>query len=122
MSRETGHSDHIPGTCVFTGQRSQQGMKLNSFAFSLHKAENREAYRQDPDGYMDSYGLSAWEKQKVKEKDWKALIEEGGGNIYMLLKVGAMTGDGLVPIGAQQRGESVEEFMKTRNVPLRQNM
>ncbi len=122
MSRETGHSDHIPGTCVFTGQRSQQGLKLNSFAFSLHKAENREAYRQDPDGYMDSYGLSAWEKQKVKEKDWKALIEEGGGNIYMLLKVGAMTGDGLVPIGAQQRGESVEEFMKTRNVPLRQNM
>ena len=71
---------------------------------------------------MNSYGLSAWEKQKVKEKDWKALIEEGGGNIYMLLKVGAMTGDGLVPIGAQQRGESVEEFMKTRNVPLRQNM
>ncbi|MCY4360966.1 MAG: protocatechuate 3,4-dioxygenase [Gammaproteobacteria bacterium] len=122
MSRETGHSDHIPGTCVFTGQRSQQGLKLNSFAFSLHKAENREAYRQDPDGYMDGYGLSAWEKQKVKEKDWKALIEEGGGNIYMLLKVGAMTGDGLVPIGAQQRGESVEEFMKTRNVPLRQNM
>ena len=122
MSRETGHSDHIPGTCVFTGQRSQQGLKLNSFAFSLHKAENREAYRQDPEGYMDGYGLSAWEKQKVKEKDWKTLIEEGGGNIYMLLKVGAMTGDGLVPIGAQQRGESVEEFMKTRNVPLRQNM
>ena len=122
MSRETGHSDHIPGTCVFTGQRSQKGLKLNSFAFSLHKAENREAYRKDPETYMNSYGLSAWEKQKVKEKDWKALIEEGGGNIYMLLKVGAMTGDGLVPIGAQQRGESVEEFMKTRNEPLRQNM
>ncbi len=122
MSRETGHSDHIPGTCVFTGQRSQQGLKLNSFAFSLHKAENREAYRKDEEAYMNNYGLSAWEKQKVKEKDWKALIEEGGGNIYMLLKVGAMTGDGLVPIGAQQRGESVEEFMKTRNVPLRQNM
>lgn len=122
MSRKTGRSDHIAGTCVFTGQRSQKGLKLNSFAFSLHKAENREAYGKDPDAYMNNYGLSDWEKQKVKEKDWKALIEEGGGNIYMLLKVGAMTGDGLVPIGAQQRGESVEEFMKTRNVPLRQNM
>ena len=122
MSRETGHSDNIPGTCVFTGQRSQKGLKLNRFAYSLHKAENREAYQQDPEGYMDSCGLSAWEQQKVKEKDWKALVEEGGGSIYMLLKVGAVTGDGLVPIGAQQRGESVEEFMKTRNVPLRQNM
>ena len=46
--------------------------------------------------------------------------EVGGDNIYMLLKVGAMTGDDLVPICAQQRGESVKEFMKTRNVPLRQ--
>ena len=121
MSRESGHFDHIPGTTVFTGQRSQQGLKLNRFAYSLHKAENREAYKQDPDRYMSGYGLSDWEKQKVKEKDWKALVEEGGGSIYMLLKVGAITHDGLASIGAQQRGETVEEFMQTRKVPLRQN-
>lgn len=121
MTRETGHSDHIPGTSVFTGQRSQKGLKLNRFAYSLHEAENREAYKQDPDGYMDRFGLSAWEKQKVQDKDWKALVEEGNGSIYMLLKIGAVTRDGLASFGAQQRGETLEEFMKTRNVPLRQN-
>lgn len=121
MTRDTGHSDHIPGTTVFTGQRSQQGLKLNRFAHSLHKAENRDAYKQDRDAYMDKFGLSDWEKQKVKDKDWKALVEEGGGSIYMLLKVGAITGDGLASYGAQQRGETKEEFLKTRNVPLRQN-
>ena len=122
MSKETGHSDHIPGTSVFTGQRSQKGLKLNRFGYSLHEAKNREAYKQDPDGYMDSCGLSPWEKQKINEKDWKALVDEGGGNIYMIVKIGSMFGDGLVPIGAQQRGESVKEFMDSRNVPLRENM
>jgi len=121
MTKDSGHSDHIPGTVVFTGQRSQQGLKLNRFAYSLHEAGNREAYKQDPGAYMDGYGLSTWEKQKIKEKDWKSLVEEGGASIYMLVKIGAITGDGLASYGAQQRGETKEEFLKTRNVPLRQN-
>jgi protocatechuate 4,5-dioxygenase alpha chain len=121
MTKDSGHSDHIPGTTVFTGQRSQMGLKVNRFAYSLHKAENREAYKRDPDGYMGSFDLSEWEKQKVKDKDWKSLVEEGGASIYMLLKVGAVTGEGLASYGAQQRGETKEEFLKTRNVPLRQN-
>ena len=70
---------------------------------------------------MDEYELSDWEKQKVKEKDWKSLVEEGGASVYMLLKIGAITKDGLASVGAQQRGESLEEFLQTRNVPLRQN-
>ncbi len=121
MSKETGHSDHIPGTRVFTGQRSSKGLKLNKFAFSLAKAENREAFGKDPVAFMDTFGLSEWEKQKVLEKDVKALVEEGGGSIYMLIKIGSVTGDGLASMGAQQRGETLEEFMATRNVPLKQN-
>jgi len=121
MSKETGHTDHIPGTFVFTGQRSTQGLQLNRFAYSLAKAENRDAYLKDPEAYMDGHGLSDWEKHKIKEGDWKALVEEGGGSIYMLIKMGAVTGVGLASLGAQQRGETLEEFMKTRNVPLRQN-
>ena len=121
MSRETGHSDHIPGTFVFTGQRSQKGLKLNRFAHSLHKAENRDAYKQDAEAYMDRFELTPWEKQRVLAKDWKALVEEGGASIYMLLKVGAITGDGLASYVAQQRGETKEEFLQTRNVRLRQN-
>lgn len=121
MSKETGHSDHIPGTYVFTGQRSKVGLKLNRFAFSLNEAKNREAYSKDPEGYMDSCGLSQWEKEKVLAGDFKSLVEEGGGSIYMLLKLGSVTGAGLATLGAQQRGESKDEFMKTRNVPLKEN-
>lgn len=121
MSREKGHTDHIPGTYVFTGQRSKQGLKLNRFAYFLRKAKNRDAYKRDPDGYMDSCDLSDWEKENILARNWKNLIEDGGGSIYMLLKLGAVTGDGLAAIGAQLRGEGKDEFMKTRNVPLREN-
>ena len=122
MSRETGHRDHIPGTHVFTGKRSQKGLGLNRFAYSLRTAENRAAFAEEPDGYMDRYDLSEWEKERIAARDWKALVEEGGGSIYMLIKIGAVTGDGLTAIGAQQRGETHEEFIATRNVALRQNM
>lgn len=121
MSKKTGHSDHIPGTYIFTGQRSKQGLKLNRFAYSLNQASNREAYVQDPNAYMDSFGLSQWEKERVLAGDYKSLVEEGGGNIYMLIKVGSVAGAGLVTLGAQQRGETKDEFMKTRNVALREN-
>ncbi|MEX0304458.1 MAG: protocatechuate 3,4-dioxygenase [Leisingera sp.] len=121
MSKETGHTDHIPGTHVFTGQRSAKGLKLNKFAYSLAKAENRDAFKEDANAYMGRFGLSDWEKQKVLEGDVKALVEEGGGSIYMLIKIGAVTGDGLATMGAQQRGETLDEFMATRNVPLKQN-
>ena len=121
MTNKSGHSDHIPGTFVFTGQRSKQGLKLNRFAYSMNQADNRTAFLENPTAFMESYDLSKWEIERVLKKDWKSLIEQGGGNIYMLAKVGSLMGDGLTALGAQQRGETNEEFMKTRNVPLREN-
>ena len=121
MTNKTEYVDHIPGTHVFTGQRSKQGLKLNRFAYSLKDLKNREAYLHDAEAYMDSCGLSQWEKERILAGDVKSLIEEGGGSIYMLLKLGSVTGAGLATLGAQQRGESKEEFMKTRNVALREN-
>ena len=121
MSSKTQYKDHIPGTYVFTGERSKLGLKLNRFAYSLNEARNREAYLEDAGAYMDSCGLTAWEKEKILAGDVKSLIEQGGGSIYMLLKLGSVTGAGLATLGAQQRGETVEEFMETRNVALKEN-
>ena len=36
-------------------------------------------------------------------------------NIYMIMKIGAVVGQGLYQIGAHQRGETYEEFLETRN-------
>ena len=50
----------------------------------------------------------------VRKRDWRGMIEVGG-NIYMIMKIGAVLGHGLYQIGAQQRGETYEEFLATRN-------
>ena len=39
--------ENIPGTCIFTRERCQQGMHLNMFFVSLLKAANREEYLAD---------------------------------------------------------------------------
>ena len=43
------------------------------------------------------------------------IMDELGGNIYMIIKIGTVTGHGLYQIGAHQRGETYEEFLATRN-------
>lgn len=121
MTKDAKDSKYIPGTTVFTGHESAKGLKLNKFAYSLRLADNRDAFGADPVAYMDKYSLSEWEKEKILTKDVKALVEEGGGSIYMLIKLGGVTGQGLASMGAQQRGETLDEFMATRNVPLKQN-
>jgi hypothetical protein len=52
----------------------------------------------------------------VLKRDWKGLVE-AGGNIYVLIKVGGAVGENLLKMGAQMRGQSLEEFMKTRPGP-----
>ena len=41
---------------------------------------------------------------------------EAGMNIYFMLKIGSVTGNGLYKMGAQMRGESYENFLKTRKI------
>jgi protocatechuate 4,5-dioxygenase, alpha chain len=103
----------IAGTTVFTGERSRRGYRINKFAMSLTDPANRDAFKADERGYMASFGLTEAEAELVARRDWKGLIE-AGGNIYVLLKVGGAVGQNLLQMGAQMRGETFDEFMKTR--------
>jgi protocatechuate 4,5-dioxygenase alpha subunit len=103
----------IPGTHVFTGERSQQGYRLNRLSMTLTRKENREAFLADEDGYMESLGLTPGERELVRRRDWAAIIETGG-NIYLTLKIAATVGQNLLQMGAQMRGEDLASFMATR--------
>jgi protocatechuate 4,5-dioxygenase alpha chain len=103
----------IAGTTVFTGARSRQGYRINKFAMSLTSAANRDAFRADERAYMKSCQLTDAEIDLVTRRDWNGLIA-AGGNIYVLIKVGGAVGQNLLQMGAQMRGESLEQFMQTR--------
>ena len=57
---------------------------------------------------------SSEEQQCIRERDWARLVQLGG-NIYFLIKLGFVTQNGLYRMGAQMRGETLEDFLKTRH-------
>ena len=115
MNTQRNKSKKIPGTTVFDGVESRKGYRINKFAMSFTKVENRTAFSTNEEAYMSRCNLNDQEKQFMRDRDFRGLIEECGGNIYMIMKIGTCTGHGLYQIGAQLRGQNFEEFMETRN-------
>jgi protocatechuate 4,5-dioxygenase alpha chain len=105
----------IPDTTIFDLRLSRRGRRLNKLCASLCQPENREAFKKDEDAYMTRFSLSEREKELIRKRDFQGLIE-AGTNIYFLLKIGSVTGNGLYKMGAQMRGESYEQFLATRNM------
>jgi protocatechuate 4,5-dioxygenase alpha chain len=97
------------GTTIFDGQAAQRGYALNKMCYSFNDAANREAFRQDQDGYCRRFGLDAEQFEAVRNRDVLALIR-AGGNIYYLAKLAGIFGLNVQDLGAQQTGRSVEEF------------
>ena len=108
-----GAETTIPGTSVFTGERSQQGYRLNRFAMSLTDPANRQRFLADEADYMRALGLDEQESGMVRRRDWSAMIDHGG-SIYLILKIAGTIGQTLLQMGAQMRGETLEQFMATR--------
>lgn len=106
----------LPGTYVFDIPRARRGFAFNKMAYSLQDPANREKYLENELAYLDKYGLSHAQVQAVLARDWLTLIKEGA-NSYMLMKLGATIGVGHYHQGAQERGETYEEFLATRNNP-----
>jgi protocatechuate 4,5-dioxygenase alpha subunit len=102
-----------PNSNVFDGQKGMRGYRINKLAQSMRHAENREAFLADEHGYMTKLGLTEQEQELVLKRDWYGL-QAAGGNQYALVKLGGALGINLVQQGAQMRGQTVEEFLKTR--------
>ena len=115
MTEQVDKSRPIENTIVFTAEETKRGYRLNKFAMSMCKPENREAFLEDEEAVLAAADLTQTERQLIRDRDWRAIIEEHGGNIYMIIKIGAVVGHGLYQIGAHQRGETYEEFLSTRN-------
>ena len=94
----------IPGTTVFTGERSRQGYRLNRMANSLSDPGNRERFCADEAAYMAGMGLSDSEQDAVRRRDWAGMLTQGG-NIYLLLKIAATVGQSVADMQKQMRGE-----------------
>ncbi len=86
-----------------------KGYWLNQAFNDLRLPESREAFRASLDDYLARYPLTEKEKQLVRNGDWGGCIE-AGASVYTLTKLGATTDVSLLTMGAQMRGQSMEQF------------
>ena len=105
----------IPDTSIFDLRVSRRGYRLNKLCASLCSSENRDLFKRDEAGYLARFGLTDREKHLIRKRDFQGMID-AGMNIYFMLKIGSVTGNGLYKMGAQMRGESYEQFLGTRNI------
>src|ERR671938_395152 len=84
----------IQGSEVFDLANSWRGYRINKMCNALSQAANREAFKRDEETFMAAWQLTEHEKRLVRARDFAGLLA-AGGNIYFLLKLGAVTGNGL---------------------------
>jgi len=108
--------ESLEGTYLFDLATSAKAMRLNRFLHGLTIASNRTLLKENPEAAFDKTGLSAEERRMVRELDWAALIRYGA-SFFCLEKLARVKGVSNPEMVAAFRGESLQEFLKTRNVP-----
>jgi gallate dioxygenase len=116
MARELAGAERLEGTYPFTLERSVKGYRLNKFLHAMIEPAHRTRFLANEDASMREAGLSPEECDMIRRRDWRALIRYGA-SFFMLEKLGAVLGVSNLHIYAAMRGQSLEDFQKTRNAP-----
>ena len=109
MTREQHDYDDIPGTFVFDAERSRQGYHLNMFCMSLMKAENRKAFKENEEKYLDRFPLTPEQREAILKRQYNRMLELGG-NIYFTAKLGATDGHSFQHMAAVMTGSTQEDY------------
>src|SRR5688572_14762384 len=99
---------------AFDQERSARGLRLNRFLNGLTRADQRKLFLEKPEEAMRE--LSEKEKDLVRRLDWKAL-QDYGASFFCLEKLARTRGVSNPQMVAAFRGETLEQFLKTRRVP-----
>ncbi len=116
MSRQLKGVENLEGTYPFTLERSVKAYRLNRFLHALVNPEHRQRFLTDQEASFREAGLTPEECGMVRRRDWRAMIHYGV-IFFMLEKLGAVVGVSNLHIYAAMRGQTLEEFQKTRNAP-----
>jgi protocatechuate 4,5-dioxygenase alpha subunit len=112
---EGKRANPYPGSYLLTVSLAQQAYRLSLFCRSLMQPAQRDAFRKDEEACMREAGLDDAEKAMIRAHDWLAMVRYGV-NHFLVFRVAGAVGDGLAATGAQMRGETLEQFRKTRRV------
>ena len=116
MNPQLDGIETIEGTYPFDLRASVRALRLNRFFWSMTKPEARELYRRDAEASFDSAGLTDAERDLVRERDWLGLVRYGVC-FFVLEKFARVAKLSNPDVYAAMRGETLDAFLATRNVP-----
>jgi gallate dioxygenase len=120
MQHQFKGAEKLEGTYPFTLYNSVKAYRLNKFLHRLIEPEHRKRFLADPEAAFDEAQLTGEERDMLRRRDWRALIHYGV-IFFLLEKLGAVVGVSNLHIYAAMRGQSLEEFQKTRNTQVLYN-
>jgi gallate dioxygenase len=116
VARELSGVERLTGTYPFTLERSVARFRINDYLHRMVEPAHREAFLRDPEASFEAAGLTDEERDLIRRRDWRGLMHYGV-IFFMLEKLGAVVGISNLHIYAAMRGETLEQFQKTRNAP-----
>ena len=108
----------LAGTYPFTHARSHANLRINAFLHALIKPEHRARFVNDFEALATEHGLSEEEKDLIRKRQWIEMIRRGV-IFFVLEKMAAVLGVSNPEVYAAFRGETIEQFLATRKVPMR---
>ena len=118
MGYHLAGAETLAGTYPFTHARSQANFRLNSFLHDLIIPAHRQRFVEDFDALAAERGLTAEEIDLIKNRKWIEMIRRGV-SFFMLEKMAAVIGVSNPEVYAAFRGETLDQFLATRKVPIK---
>ena len=116
MNPQLKGAEGLEGTYIFDLRVSNRSLKLNRFFWQMIGKGWRDRFLADSEALMTEAGLDDHEKELVRTRDWLGLIRHGA-NFFVLEKFARVVKKTNMEVYAIMRGESFEDFLKTRRVP-----
>jgi gallate dioxygenase len=113
IGKELAGVEKLEGSYPFTLDVSVKAYRLNEFLHHLIEPPFRKQFLADPESLFEAAGLTDEERDMVRRRDWRALIRYGV-IFFLLEKFSAVIGSTNLHIYAAMRGQSLDDFQKTR--------
>lgn len=115
---ELAGAEALAGTYPFSLDRSLGSFRINDFLHRLIVPEHRKRFLNDFEALADDYKLTQEERSLIRQRKWIEMVRRGV-SFFVLEKMAALIGVSNPEVYASMRGESLEDFLKTRKVPIR---
>jgi len=107
----------LEGTYPFDLERSVRYYRFNKFLHDLIDPAHRSAFKANPENEAKRAHLSDYEQDMLRRLDWRAMMQYGA-IFFVLEKLAAVVGVSNLHVYAAMRGQTLEDFQKTRNAAV----